>query len=34
MVGGRLDITSEEGKGTRAEVRIPFERSVVSEGMA
>jgi signal transduction histidine kinase len=34
MVGGRLDITSEEGKGTRAEVRIPFERSLASEGMA
>jgi len=27
MVGGRLDLTSEEGKGTRAEIRIPFERS-------
>jgi signal transduction histidine kinase len=34
MVGGRLDITSEEGKGTRAEIRIPFERSVDSEGVA
>ncbi|HWD72257.1 MAG TPA: GAF domain-containing sensor histidine kinase [Actinomycetota bacterium] len=27
MVGGRLELTSEEGKGTRAEIRIPFERS-------
>ena len=34
MVGGRFDLTSEEGKGTRAEIRIPFERSVASEGAA
>lgn len=26
MVGGKFDLTSEEGKGTRAEIRIPLER--------
>lgn len=34
MVGGRLDITSEIGKGTRAEIRIPLERTSASEGAA
>jgi signal transduction histidine kinase len=34
IVGGRLDISSEAGRGTRAEVRIPFDRSAVSEGAA
>jgi len=33
MVGGRLDISSEIGRGTRAEIRIPLERSVMSEGV-
>jgi signal transduction histidine kinase len=33
MVGGRLELTSEEGKGTRAEIRIPFDRSAC-EGAA
>ncbi|GAC1370955.1 MAG: GAF domain-containing sensor histidine kinase [Actinomycetota bacterium] len=34
MVGGRLDLTSEIGRGTRAEVRIPLERSAAAEGAA
>lgn len=34
MVGGRLDLTSELGRGTRAEVRIPLERHMVAEGVA
>ena len=33
MVGGRLDISSEIGRGTRAEIRIPLERSVMGEGV-
>lgn len=33
MVGGRLDLTSEIGRGTRAEVRIPLERHA-TEGAA
>jgi signal transduction histidine kinase len=33
MVGGRLDISSEVGRGTRAEVRIPLERSIVPEAV-
>ena len=34
IVGGRLDITSEPGRGTRAEVRIPLERGLGAEGAA
>lgn len=34
LVGGRLDITSEPGRGTRAEVRIPVERGLGAEGAA
>jgi signal transduction histidine kinase len=34
MVGGRLELSSEIGRGTRAEVRVPLERSVMGEGVA
>ena len=34
MVGGKLDLTSEAGRGTRAEIRIPLERTVTTEGAA
>ena len=34
MVGGSLSLSSEPGRGTRAEVRIPLDRTAVSEGAA